>query len=260
MHNDRLTKPDFELIYRLEQEHRELIECQSRKRSSTDIADKIRNAKSLSSRNRYVFGFEDPAGLAKEHQRVLQSDGINCLSFAEFELKIDQLDVVVSALRRSSIETPGPLPVPPENVIGSIPAWRRAVCQQSDLTQSVRNLPTPRGERRFTQPGAQDSGGRERLKSARSTQAARRYVWCRPPLTVSLAGATVRLRGQGTPQASFDDVNADGLLDLVVHVETQALELSENDTEVDLTASADENAGGVADTIIRGFDTVHVVP
>ncbi len=70
-------------------------------------------------------------------------------------------------------------PVPPENLIRSIPAWRGAACQRSDLAQSIRNLPTPRGGRRFTQPSAQDSGGRERLKSARCTQAARRYVWCR---------------------------------------------------------------------------------
>lgn len=67
-----------------------------------------------------------------------------------------------------------PSPVSPENVIRSIPAWRGVACQRSDLAQSVRNLPTPRGGRRFTQPGAQDSGGRERLKSARSAQAARR--------------------------------------------------------------------------------------
>ena len=44
------------------------------------------------------------------------------------------------------------------------------------------------------------------------------------PLSVSLAGAAVRLRGRGTPQVSFEDIDGDGLLDLVVHVETEALE------------------------------------
>ena len=78
---------------------------------------------------------------------------------------IDEIDELVELLR---------FLVSPENVIRSIPAWRGVACQRSDLAQSVRNLPTPRGGRRFTQPGAQDSGGRERLKSARSAQAARR--------------------------------------------------------------------------------------
>jgi len=75
------------------------------------------------------------------------------------------------------------VPVSPENVIRSIPAWCGAAYQRFDLAQSVRNLPTPRGGRRFTQPGAQDGGGRERLKSVRSTQAARRQVSYRPPRT-----------------------------------------------------------------------------
>ena len=36
--------------------------------------------------------------------------------------------------------------------------------------------------------GAQDSGGLERLNSARSTQAARRYLWCRLPRTAVVGG------------------------------------------------------------------------
>ena len=51
------------------------------------------------------------------------------------------------------------------------------------------------------------------------------------PLTVTLAGAEVALKGKGTPMASAEDVDGDGLLDLVVHVSTEALELSETDTE-----------------------------
>lgn len=74
------------------------------------------------------------------------------------------------------------------------------------------------------------------------------------PLTVTLASAPVRLKGQGTPQASFQDVNADGLLDLVVHVSTEALQLTETDTEAVLEGATLDG------THIRGRDTVRVVP
>ncbi|MBI1749863.1 MAG: hypothetical protein HYR59_04295 [Acidobacteria bacterium] len=50
------------------------------------------------------------------------------------------------------------------------------------------------------------------------------------PLTVSLAGANIALKGKGTPMVSFKDLNGDGLLDMVIHVETEALQLTEGDT------------------------------
>jgi hypothetical protein len=74
------------------------------------------------------------------------------------------------------------------------------------------------------------------------------------PTTVTLAGAQVRLRGRGTPMASFEDVNGDGLLDLVVHVSTEALQFSESDTEAILEG---QTIGG---TRIRGADSVRIVP
>jgi N-acetylneuraminic acid mutarotase len=74
------------------------------------------------------------------------------------------------------------------------------------------------------------------------------------PLTVTLAGAQVKLKGKGTPQASFEDINGDGLLDLVVHVSTEALQLSEGDTEAVLEG---RTFGG---TLIRGVDSVRIVP
>jgi hypothetical protein len=74
------------------------------------------------------------------------------------------------------------------------------------------------------------------------------------PTTVTLAGAQVRLRGRGTPMASIEDVNGDGLLDLVVHVSTEALQLSESDTEAILEG---QTFGG---TRIRGADSVRIVP
>ena len=74
------------------------------------------------------------------------------------------------------------------------------------------------------------------------------------PTTVTLAGAQVALRGKGTPMAFFEDVNKDGLLDLVVHVSTGALQLSDTDTQAILEGRT------FAGMPIRGTDTIRVVP
>lgn len=73
------------------------------------------------------------------------------------------------------------------------------------------------------------------------------------PTTVTLASAPVKLKGKGTPMASLSDVNDDGLLDLVVHVETQAFQLSYGDT---LATLEGETFDGMS---IRGVDTVRIV-
>ena len=73
------------------------------------------------------------------------------------------------------------------------------------------------------------------------------------PATVTLAGSMVRLKGKGTPQASFEDVDGDGLLDMVVHVETSAFDLTEGDTEAELTALLLDG------TPIVGWDTVRII-
>lgn len=74
------------------------------------------------------------------------------------------------------------------------------------------------------------------------------------PLTVSLASAPVRLRGNGTPQANVTDVDGDGWLDLVVHVDTSALVLS----DVDVAAVLRGKTASGAD--FEGADTIRVVP
>lgn len=73
------------------------------------------------------------------------------------------------------------------------------------------------------------------------------------PTTVTLASAPVRLEGKGTPMASLNDVNNDGWLDLVVHVETEALQLSYGDHMATLEG---QTFGGVT---IRGVDSVRIV-
>ncbi len=73
------------------------------------------------------------------------------------------------------------------------------------------------------------------------------------PLTVTLASAPVQLRGNGTVMYSLQDVNNDGLLDMVVHVNTEALQLSSNDEVANLV-------GYTSDQIeVVGNDTVRII-
>lgn len=74
------------------------------------------------------------------------------------------------------------------------------------------------------------------------------------PASVTLASAPVKLTGKGTPMTAFEDLDNDGLLDLVVHVATEALQLSETDEEAVLEG---QTFGGRR---IRGTDTVRIVP
>jgi hypothetical protein len=73
------------------------------------------------------------------------------------------------------------------------------------------------------------------------------------PLSVTLAGASVALRGKGTTMTSIVDVDGDGLLDLLVHVSTNALQLTDTDTQAMLTGTT------FAGTAISGTDTVRVI-
>ena len=54
--------------------------------------------------------------------------------------------------------------------------------------------------------------------------------------------------------ASEEDVNGDGLLDLVVHVDTLAFDLSAVDTEATLSALLFDG------TEITGSDSIRIVP
>lgn len=75
-----------------------------------------------------------------------------------------------------------------------------------------------------------------------------------PPTSVTLASAPVKLKGKGTPMVSIEDVSVDRLLDLVVHVITEALQLSETDTSAVLEG---KTVDGIA---VQGIDSVRVVP
>jgi hypothetical protein len=74
------------------------------------------------------------------------------------------------------------------------------------------------------------------------------------PLSVTLAGAAVRLNGRGTPQASLEDVNGDGLRDLVLHIVTAALQLTSGATQATLEGMTFDGK------FIRGSDALRIVP
>jgi hypothetical protein len=73
------------------------------------------------------------------------------------------------------------------------------------------------------------------------------------PLTVSVAGAAVSLRPNGIPMSSLEDINGDGLLDLVVHVNTTTLQPNfDNECLLEGTTFAGQ--------YFFGSDTITVVP
>jgi len=74
------------------------------------------------------------------------------------------------------------------------------------------------------------------------------------PSTVTLASAPVKLTGKGQPITSVQDVNGDGRLDLVVNVQTNALQLSSTDTVAVLKGRTRSGQP------IKGSDSVRVVP
>lgn len=75
------------------------------------------------------------------------------------------------------------------------------------------------------------------------------------PLTVSLANTKVKLRGKGTPMASKTDVNGDGLMNLLVHVDTSAMNISDlEDQQATLWGKTYDGAFN------KGFDSVRIVP
>lgn len=74
------------------------------------------------------------------------------------------------------------------------------------------------------------------------------------PETVTLASAVTALKGKGNLMASVDDVNADGYMDFVVHVDIEALYLTGVDTEATVEGRA------LNGTPFRGSDTVRVLP
>jgi len=71
--------------------------------------------------------------------------------------------------------------------------------------------------------------------------------------TINFAGAGVNLKRNGMPMVGIEDVNGDSLLDMIVHINTEALQLTLTDTEGLLEG---KTIGG---TPIRGTDSVRIL-
>lgn len=64
----------------------------------------------------------------------------------------------------------------------------------------------------------------------------------------------MKLKGRETPIAAAEDVNSDGLVDLVVHVDSEKLQLKQSDREAVLKG---KTYSGIP---IQGVDSIQVVP
>ena len=74
------------------------------------------------------------------------------------------------------------------------------------------------------------------------------------PLTIKFANAEVKLRGNGQPMVSYQDVNGDGFMDAIVNVSIEALQLTSSDVKANL------NGQLINGTTIKGSDSVRIVP
>jgi|GEM_PF-6177843 len=72
--------------------------------------------------------------------------------------------------------------------------------------------------------------------------------------SITFANVPIKLKKNGQPMASYEDVNEDGFTDLVIHVITKELNLTPNDTEAYLEGQLKDG------TIIKGSDSVRIVP
>ena len=72
--------------------------------------------------------------------------------------------------------------------------------------------------------------------------------------SVRFAGAPVRTKPNGTLHFSYEDVNFDGIIDLMMHFSTQALQLDETSTMATLTGIGGQNR------CIAGTDHIRIVP
>jgi hypothetical protein len=90
-------RPVFELIFRLEQEHRELIAVQGHDPSPAELLVNVRIMKNFSPNSRFVFVFEAVDSFSPAHKLELEQEGVECLSPAEFDQKLKRLDDVLMA-------------------------------------------------------------------------------------------------------------------------------------------------------------------
>jgi hypothetical protein len=74
------------------------------------------------------------------------------------------------------------------------------------------------------------------------------------PTTITLANASVKLKNNGKPMAYYEDVNGDGIPDIVAHFTTSALKLTSSTVKATLQGQL------IGGTPIKGSDSVRIVP
>ena len=74
------------------------------------------------------------------------------------------------------------------------------------------------------------------------------------PMTIKLANAGVKLKGNGQQMVSYENINGDSFTDIVIHIITKDLQLTSNDTEANLEGKLTDR------TIIKGLDSIRIVP
>ncbi len=90
LHTRESVVPDFEIAANLPHVNsRYLVECQSRGRNSKSIVHKIQYVRSKSSRNKFIFVYDD--GVSDATRDALAADGVLVCSSNEFALFIDRL-------------------------------------------------------------------------------------------------------------------------------------------------------------------------
>jgi len=72
--------------------------------------------------------------------------------------------------------------------------------------------------------------------------------------SVTFGGAPIQARNNGTLMASFVDVNDDGRPDLILHFDTQSLNLTNASTQATLTGMTTNGR------CVSGSDSVNIVP
>ena len=72
--------------------------------------------------------------------------------------------------------------------------------------------------------------------------------------TITLANASAKLKGNGQAMINYQDVNGDTITDVVVHVVTEVLELTETDVRAELRGLLFNGQ------VIKGYDSVRIVP
>lgn len=74
------------------------------------------------------------------------------------------------------------------------------------------------------------------------------------PSTITLANASVKFKGNGQPMANYQDINGDSITDVIVHVITETLQLTETDVQAELNGFLLDGRN------VKGSDSIRVVP